>query len=105
MTHDHEHDHEVEEEEDRIIIPDENGEEHLFDILFSFDVEETDKSYIVVQPVESSEEEDEEEEAEVFAFRFDGDLDGEFNLYPIETDEEWDMVEEMINTFVEEEEL
>jgi uncharacterized protein YrzB (UPF0473 family) len=102
-THDHDHDHDHDEvEEDRIVIPDENGEEHLFDILFSFDVEETNQSYIVVQPVEAMEEDD-EESGEVFAFRFEGDLDGDFNLFPIETDQEWDMVEEMLNTFVEEE--
>jgi uncharacterized protein YrzB (UPF0473 family) len=105
MVENHTHDHDHEEEEDRIVIPDENGEEHLFDILFSFDVEETNKSYIVVSPVEATEEDEDEESQEVFAFRFEGDLDGEFNLYPIESDEEWDMVEEMLNTFAEEEDL
>ncbi|GGH85699.1 uncharacterized protein YrzB (UPF0473 family) [Pullulanibacillus pueri] len=98
MSHNHNHD----EEQERIIIPDENGEEHLFDILFTFDVEETGKSYMVVQPAESPE--DDEEEAEVFGFRYE-DVDGEFSLFPIETDEEWDIVEEMLNTFVDEEEL
>ncbi|GGE43059.1 UPF0473 protein [Pullulanibacillus camelliae] len=97
MTHTHD------EDQERIIIPDEEGEEHLFDILFTFDVDETGKSYMVVQPVESSEE-DEEDEAEVFGFRYE-DVDGEFNLYPIETDEEWDIVEEMLNTFADNEDL
>ncbi|MFC4618101.1 DUF1292 domain-containing protein [Camelliibacillus cellulosilyticus] len=86
------------EEEDRIIIPDENGEEHLFDVLFTFDVDETGKSYMVVRPTELPEDDDEYEE--VFGFRYE-DKDGEFNLYPIETDAEWDMVEEMLNTFSE----
>ncbi|MGV3488372.1 MAG: DUF1292 domain-containing protein [Tuberibacillus sp.] len=92
-THEHE-------EEDRIIIPDENGEEHLFDVLFTFDVEETGKSYMVVKPVETSEDDEDDEYDEVFGFRYE-ETDDEFNLYPIETDEEWDMVEEMINTFAE----
>ncbi|TCP32287.1 uncharacterized protein YrzB (UPF0473 family) [Scopulibacillus darangshiensis] len=87
------------EEQERIIIPDENGEEHLFDILFTFDVDDTDKSYMVVKPVESEETDDDEEMEEVFGFRFE-DSDGEFSLYPIETDQEWDMVEEMFNTFL-----
>ncbi|MGN1275893.1 MAG: hypothetical protein ACI4UK_02740 [Floccifex sp.] len=30
--------------------------------------------------------------------------DEQGNLYPIQSDEEWDMVEEVINTFVEDEE-
>ena len=85
------------EEQERIIIPDENGEEHLFDILFTFDVEQTGRSYMVVKPVEAPEDDDDEYE-EVFGFRYE-ENDGEFSLYPIETDAEWDMVEEMLNTF------
>lgn len=96
-NHIHEHD-----EEDRIIIPDENGEEHLFDVLFTFDVEETGKSYMVVKPVEAPEDTDDDDYEEVFGFRYEENGD-DFNLFPIETDEEWDMVEEMINTFSEEE--
>ncbi|TPE67730.1 DUF1292 domain-containing protein [Halalkalibacterium halodurans] len=92
----------AQEEKERIVIPDENGDEHLFDELFKFTVDETGKSYILLTPV--GEEEGEEEEAEVFAFRFE-DREGEENdiaLFPIETDEEWDIVEEMLNTFSEE---
>ncbi|HHY72911.1 MAG TPA: DUF1292 domain-containing protein [Bacillus bacterium] len=90
-------------EKERIIIPDEKGEEHLFEVLFTFDVEETGKSYMVVEPVGASE--DEDEEVEVFAFRFEdqGDDEDDLALFPIETDEEWDIVEEMLNTFTEEE--
>ncbi|RXI99957.1 DUF1292 domain-containing protein [Anaerobacillus alkaliphilus] len=86
-------------ERERIIIPDENGDEHLFEVLFTFDVEETSKSYMVLIAV--GEEESEDEEAEVHAFRFEetGEGDDDLQLFPIETDEEWDMVEEMLNTF------
>jgi len=92
------------EEKERIIIPDENGEEHLFEVLFTFDVEETGKSYMVLEPVGSSE--DDDEEVEVFAFRFEdnGDDEDDLALFPIETDEEWEMVEEMLNTFAEQDE-
>ncbi|GAA0457197.1 DUF1292 domain-containing protein [Alkalibacillus silvisoli] len=89
-------------EKERIIIPDESGEEHLFDVLFTFDVDHTEKSYLVAVPVEQAE----EEEVEVFAFRFEeteGDPD-DLTLYQIETDEEWEMVEEMLSTFTESEE-
>ena len=55
------------EEQERIIIPDENGEEHLFEVLFKFDVDETGYSYITLTPVEQSE----EEEVEVYAFRYE----------------------------------
>lgn len=90
-------------EKERIVIPDENGVEHLFEVLFTFDVEETGHSYMVLEPAGSSENED-EEDIEVFAFRFEDNGDGDEDdlaLFPIETDEEWEMVEEMLNTFAE----
>ncbi|MEQ6378349.1 DUF1292 domain-containing protein [Bacillaceae bacterium S4-13-58] len=90
------------EEKERIIIPDENGDEHLFEVLFTFEVDETGKTYIAVVP----EDQKDDEEVEVFAFRYEekesnGD---DMALYELETDEEWDMVEEMLNTFSDDEE-
>ncbi|GAF20210.1 hypothetical protein JCM19046_4917 [Bacillus sp. JCM 19046] len=93
----------TQEEKERFVIPDEEGTEHLFDELFRFTVDETEKSYIVLIPV--GEEEDEEEEVEVFAFRYE-DREGEENdiaFFPVETDDEWSMIEEMLNTFSDEE--
>lgn len=93
------------EENERIIIPNEDGEEDLFEILFHFDVDETGKSYIITTPVEQSEEEDEEEGIEVFAFRYEEeDSDEGIRLFPIESDEEWKMVEETFYTLAEQEE-
>ncbi|MBO1003436.1 DUF1292 domain-containing protein [Pseudogracilibacillus auburnensis] len=88
------------EEQERIIIPDENGEEHLFEVLFKFDVDETGFSYIALIPVEQNV----EDEVEVYAFRFedDGEDENDLKLYPIESDEEWDIVEEMLHTLAEE---
>ncbi|WP_062049938.1 DUF1292 domain-containing protein [Bacillus sp. JCM 19034] len=93
------------EEKERIVIPDENGDEHLFDELFRFHVDESDQSYILLTPV-GSEQDDSDEEVEVFAFRFE-DREGEENdiaLFPLESDQEWDMVEEMLNTFTDDQE-
>ncbi|WP_078552695.1 DUF1292 domain-containing protein [Bacillus alkalicellulosilyticus] len=94
----------MEQERERIIIPDENGDEHLFEELFTFSVDETGKSYILLLPV--GEEEDDEEGVEVVAFRYEDkeDEDSDIALFPIETDEEWNMVEEMLNTFNDSEE-
>lgn len=91
------------EENERIIIPDENGEEQLYEILFHFNIEENGNSYIITTPVEEAKE-SEDEEIEVFAFRFEeGDNEDDIRLFPIESDEEWKMVEEMFHTLVEEE--
>lgn len=87
------------EEKERIIIPDENGEEHLFEVLFTFDVDEMNQSYIAVIPVEQSE----EEEVEVYAFRYEEKDEDDLSLFPIESDEEWEIVEEMLNTLAEQE--
>ncbi|MFA1820500.1 DUF1292 domain-containing protein [Virgibacillus oceani] len=89
------------EEKERIIIPDENGEEHLFEVLFTFDVDQTNQSYIAVVPAEQSE----EEEVEVYAFRYEekDNEDNDLSLFPIESDDEWEMVEEMLHTLAEEE--
>lgn len=90
------------EEKERIIIPDENGEEHLFEVLFTFDVDDTEQSYVAVVPAEQKE----DEEVEVFAFRFEEkENDEDLALYHIESDEEWDMVEEVLNTVAEENDL
>lgn len=89
------------EEKERIIIPDENGEEHLFEVLFKFDVDQTGHSYIAVVPVEQQE----SEEVEVFAFRYEEKEEEEdLALFQIETDDEWEMVEEVLNTLTDEEE-
>ncbi|MDY0405497.1 DUF1292 domain-containing protein [Virgibacillus sp. 179-BFC.A HS] len=89
------------EEKERIIIPDENGEEHLFEVLFTFDVDETGQSYIAVVPAEQKD----DDEVEVYAFRYEekGQED-DLSLFPIEEDDEWELVEEMLNTLADEEE-
>lgn len=96
----------AEEEKERIVIPDENGDEHLFDELFKFTVDETGKSYILVTPAGDESDDNEDEEVEVFAFRYEDreEEDSDIALFPVETDEEWEMVEEMLNTFSAEEE-
>lgn len=90
-------------EKERIIIPDENGEENLFEVLFKFDIDETGHSYITLIPVEQAQ----DEEVEVYAFRYedDGSEENGLKLFPIESDEEWDMVEEVLYTLADEEEI
>lgn len=86
------------EEKERIIIPDENGDEHLFEVLFTFDVDNTEQSYVAVVPADQSE----EEEVEVFAFRYEErENEEDLQLFHIESDEEWDMVEEVLQTIAE----
>ena len=88
-------------DEDRIIVPDENGDEHLFEVLFTFDVDSTGSSYMVLIPEGANEGED--EEVEVTAFRYEEPEGEDLSLFPIESEEEWNIVEELLNTFTEDE--
>ncbi|MET3700006.1 uncharacterized protein YrzB (UPF0473 family) [Bacillus oleivorans] len=90
-------------EEKHITVYDEEGNEQLCEVLFTFESEEFGKSYVLYYPVGADEGEDDEEEIEIMASSFTpGEEGGE--LQPIETDEEWDMIEEMLETFLAEEE-
>ena len=94
-THDHDHDHE------HITILDEEGNEELFEILLTFESEDFERSYVLVYPAGSSE----EDEIEIQAFSYqenEGRLEG--TLSPIDSEEEWDMIEEVLGAFMAEEE-
>lgn len=75
-----------------LYVKDEDGNEVKMTILFTFDAPDG-KQYVVFQNTN-------EDNGQVFASRYNE----EGELLPIESDEEWDMVEEVINTFVEDEE-
>ncbi|AIX08362.1 DUF1292 domain-containing protein [Bacillus subtilis] len=83
--------------EKNITIVDDQGNEQLCEVLFTFENEEFGKSYVLYYPIESKD----DEEVEILASSFMPNEDGENGeLFPIETDEEWDMIEETLNTFL-----
>ncbi|CAM3818627.1 DUF1292 domain-containing protein [Mesobacillus zeae] len=85
--------------ENNITVVDENGNEQLCEVLFTFDSEEFGKSYVLYYPIGA--EEEDEEDIEIHASSFVPTEDGQDGeLTPIETDEEWDMIEEMLETFL-----
>lgn len=99
MAHDHEH-------EDRYItLYDENGDEQLFEILFTFDSDDFEKSYVLCYAIGEEEEDLEEDEVIVHAYSYVPTEDGSIGeLIPVTSDEEWDMIEEVYNTFTMEDE-
>jgi uncharacterized protein YrzB (UPF0473 family) len=85
--------------ENNITVVDENGNEQLCEVLFTFDSDEFGKSYVLYYPIGAEDNDDEEIEIHASAFTPSEDNeDGE--LMPIETDAEWDMIEEMLETFL-----
>ena len=64
--------------------------------ILTFESEEFGKSYLVYQLKD-------DETGEYFAASFNPEDGDEGNLNPIETDEEWDLIEEVLESFLEEE--
>lgn len=74
----------------KIIVKNETGEEIECDVLFTFDSEDTKKSYIVY----TDNTKDELGNIKVYANTFDSDVENG-DLGPIETDEEWATIEQI----------
>ncbi|GAA4875602.1 DUF1292 domain-containing protein [Paenibacillus vulneris] len=85
-----------EEELDIIVIPDDDGNEEEFEVVARFEVDGSDKKYLMVVPMDADEESD-----EVYAFRYEEDGD-DLQLYTIDDEEEWNIVEETFNTLMDE---
>lgn len=87
------------EEPEIIYIPDEEGNEEEFEVIMKFEVDGSDAKYMMVVPLEP--ESSDEESEEVYAFRYEEDGD-DLKLYTIDSDEEWEIVEETFNTLIDE---
>lgn len=94
----------MDEEQDYITLIDEDGNEELFDILFAFDeTEKYNKRYIYVVAAGS----EDEDEVDIQAFSSDiadTEVTDEGTLDMIEDENEWKMVEERLNQWLEENE-
>jgi len=91
-------------DENQLTVVDENGNELLCEILFTFDSDDYNKSYVVYYPV-GDEHEDEDGNIDLHVSAYtpsENNQGGE--LLPVESDAEWDMIEEVINTFLADEE-
>ena len=80
-----------------IKLTNENGEEVVCDILFTFDSEETNKSYIVY----TDNTKDENGKVRVYASIYDP-KDTKTKLEDIKTDKEWKIIETILSTLQEE---
>ncbi|MGX7092758.1 DUF1292 domain-containing protein [Hutsoniella sourekii] len=95
--HDHNHDHE---DKQYLTLVDENNNETLYEVLFTFHSNDYDRNYVLLYPAGTADEENVELQAYAYVESEDGESG---DLEPIESDEEWDMVEEVLNTFIEDE--
>lgn len=84
-------------EQNSFKVINDQGQEIVCDVLFTFDSEETNKSYIVYTDNST----DEEGNIQVFASIYDPKQENP-KLDPIETDSEWKIIETILNTLQEE---
>lgn len=88
----------------QITLIDDQGNEELYEILFTFHSDDYDKSYALLYPAAVGDDED----IEVQAFSYDADDAGDVtssDLHEIESDDEWDMVQGVLNTFLDDDRL
>lgn len=83
--------------ENIIVLQDENGQDVEFGILFTYHNEETNIDYVVIYPMDELE--DENEELSLFAYRYKVNEEGVGDLEPIENDDEFKMIDEVINQY------
>ncbi len=79
-------------EEKRLEVIDEAGNTQVFEIVLTFHSDELGKSYVVYKEPGDSD--------EVFAASFNEEEKEGGKLSAIDTDEEFDMIEEVLNTFL-----
>lgn len=82
--------------EQQISLYDNDGNEVLFQVLLTFESEDFGKKYVLLVPAVVQ---TDDEDIDVYAYSYteteDGDID---ELIPVESDEEWDMIEEVFYT-------
>lgn len=76
---------------------DENGKEVIYNVLFTFENDETKKNYIVY----TDNEKDKDGNTQVYASIYNPE-DPESKLEAITTDKEWKVIETILNTLQEE---
>lgn len=87
-----------------ITLIDEQGNEEIYEILFTFHSDDYDKSYVLLYPKKDRNDED----IKVQAFSYDADDAGDVtsnDLHEITSEKEWSMVEGVLNTFLNDDRL
>lgn len=82
----------------QLTIIDEEGNEILCQILFTFESEEFKKNYVLFYPLEGDEDDD---NVTVMAASYEEGENGIGELKEIESDEEWDLIEDVLGQYEE----
>jgi uncharacterized protein YrzB (UPF0473 family) len=85
-------------EKEYLLVTDEEGNEIECEIIMTFTSEEYNKSYVVYQVKD-------DESGEYYAASYNPEDGDEGKLNEVETDAEWDLIEEVLESFLEENEV
>ena len=83
--------------DNQLIFTDDEGKEQICDILFTYDSEEFNKSYVFF----TKEDPEYLDEIQVSCAAYIPNDDGTGELVAVESDEEWEMLEEVFSKFTE----
>ena len=86
------------EDKNRFTVINDEGREITCDVLFTFDSDETKKSYIVY----TDNTKDSKGNIQVYASIFDPKKEDDMELLPIESDKEWKVIETILESLQEE---
>ena len=86
------------EEKNSFTVINDEGKEVTCDVLFTFDSDETKKSYIVY----TDNTKDDKGNIQVYASIFNPESDDTMELLPIESDKEWKVIETILESLQEE---
>ena len=84
-------------EREFFVVTDEEGDEMKCEIILTFESDEFDKSYVVYQVAD-------DDSGEYYAASFDPETEDEGRLHQIETEAEWALVEEVLESFFDDDE-
>jgi uncharacterized protein YrzB (UPF0473 family) len=90
----------TEQEVDIITISQEDGVEEDFEVVTYFENPSTGIKYVFLVPTSTSD----EEEQDVYPFRYSENGD-DLVLAPVEDDDEWEMLEEVLQTLLDSEQI
>jgi uncharacterized protein YrzB (UPF0473 family) len=90
----------TEQEVDIITISQEDGVEEDFEVVTYFENPSTGIKYVFLVPTSASD----EEEQDVYPFRYSENGD-DLVLAPVEDDDEWEMLEEVLQTLLDSEQI
>ncbi len=84
----------MENEKEYLLVTDEDGKEIECEIIMTFSSDEFNKSYVVYQLKD-------DESGEYYAASYNPEDDDEGKLFEVESDKEWDLIEEVLESFLE----